>query len=119
MMEKLQALLGREIAVVTMDGTTLKGILENFDDDTLILQDVKELFKKELKWDVPAVSPHSSEDAGSDAGASSSVDAYGVIDTSKLRKSLKRVLIRYIYIVQIWPWEMADAREDIDQYTLL
>jgi len=114
MMEKLQSLLGREIAVVTIDGCTLKGVLENFDNDTVILQDVKELYKVELKWDTPKVSPHAE---GTDA--TSSVDAYGVVDTSKLRSSLKRVLIRYMYVIQIWPWELSDARRDISQYTLL
>ncbi|MDP6155254.1 MAG: hypothetical protein QGH39_08680 [Candidatus Thermoplasmatota archaeon] len=114
MMEKLQSLLGREIAIVTIDGCTLKGVLENFDNDTVILQDVKELYKVELKWDTPKVSPHAE---GTDA--TSSVDAYGVVDTSKLRSSLKRVLIRYMYVIQIWPWELSDARKDISQYTLL
>ena len=113
-MEKLQSLLGREVVVVTIDGTTLKGVLENFDTDTIILQDVKELYKTELKWDTPMVSPHAE---GQDA--TSSVDAYGVVDTSKLRSSLKRVLIRYMYVIQIWPWELSDARKDISQYTLL
>lgn len=114
MMERLQQLLGRELVVLTIDGTALKGVLENFDNDTVILQDVKELYKKELKWSTPTISPHS---AGSDA--TSSVDAYGVVDTTKLRSSLKRVLIRYMYIIQVWPWETADARKDISQYTLL
>ncbi len=114
MTEKLQSLLGREIVVLTIDGSALKGVLENFDNDTVILQDVKELYKKELKWDTPTISPHST---GSDA--TQSVDAYGVVDTSKLRSSLKRVLIRYMYVIQIWPWELADARKDISQYTLL
>lgn len=116
MMDKLQNLLGREVAIATMDGTALKGILENFDEETIVLQDVIELFKTELKWDTPVVSPHGGAGGKAD---STSVDAYGIIDTSKLRSSLKRVYIRYIYVVHVWPWEMADSRGDIDQYTLL
>lgn len=111
--EQLRDLLGKELAVVCTDGSAFKGRLEKFDDEAIVLQETLELRKEDLRWVEPTVSPRMDT-----ADISSHIDAYGVVDTSKLRVSLRTVIIRIATISRIWPWMPVSGAAELKRYPL-
>ena len=102
-MDHLRELLGKELVVVCLDGGTYRGRLEKYDEEALVMQEVLELNPKDLRWIEPQVSPQA------DGDIASQVDAYGNIDTRRLRVSLRYVIIRLESVSRIWPWLPVDS----------
>jgi small nuclear ribonucleoprotein (snRNP)-like protein len=112
--DQFRELLGKELAVVCVDGNAYKGRLEKFDDEAIVLHETLELRKEDLRWVEPTVSPRME---GSDL--TGQIDAYGVVDTQKLRVSLRTVIIRINTISRIWPWIPFETTTDIKRYALI
>lgn len=94
---------GKRIAVVLVDGTRLKGKLSDYDDETMILEDVTEL--QGNHWVRPLISrslgleiPH----PGNEGGKNDHED----YSQKKDQGVLVKVIIRVMHIIRIWPWEL-------------
>ncbi len=101
--DQLRELLGKELALVCTDGVAFRGRLEKYDAEAMVLQEVLELSKSDMRWKEPTVSPRSHENI------SSHIDAYGVVDTQRLRVALRTVVIRLGTVSRIWPWAPSDS----------
>ncbi len=89
--------------MVCLDGSAYRGRLEKYDDEAVVLQEVLELNMKDLRWTEPQVSPQS------DGDITAQIDAYGSIDTRRMRVSLRYVIITLESITRIWPWVPAES----------
>ena len=99
--QELEKYKGRRIAVVMVDGARLKGKVVNYDDRTIILEDVVELLDN--KW----VRPLISRSFGSDLNkphAPTPADKHDPKD--KDAGVLVKVIIHTRHVVRIWPWEL-------------
>ena len=102
-LDQLRELLGKELVVTCLDGSAFRGRLEKYDEESIVMQEVLELNKKDLRWMEPQVSPQAEGDI------TAQIDAYGSIDTRRLRVSLRYVIIRIESISRIWPWLPAES----------
>lgn len=113
MMDQLRELLGKELVAVCLDGAAYRGRLEKYDDESIVLQEVLELNPKDLRWIEPQVSPQADGDLGGQ------IDAYGSIDTRRMRVSLRHCIIRIDTISRIWPWLPMDTGfQEVKRYRL-
>ena len=109
----LRELLGKEVAIVCLDSGTFRGRLEKYDPEALVLQEVLELSVSDMRWKEPTVSPRANDDI------SGHIDAYGVIDTHRLRVALRTVIVRIDTISRIWPWNpMESGMADFKRYSV-
>ena len=92
--DELEKLINKKLALVMSDGSKFRGTLTNFDDQTLVLEDVLELSER-LKWIKPVISTAESTEI-------TSVDG---ISERQERGYLPRVIIYLSHVSRIWPWE--------------
>ena len=61
-MDHLRELLGKELIVVCTDHAAYRGRLEKYDEESIVIQEVLELNRKDLRWTEPQVSPQADGD---------------------------------------------------------
>jgi len=88
--EHLNGLVDKEVFVVQTDGRGFKGVLREYDEDILVLDDVVETSTRELTWRRPVVAiPHSDRGDGKE-------ESYVAI--------LRELVIKMDHIMRIWTW---------------
>ena len=103
---KLTTLTGQEIVVVMADNRAFRGILVEFDADTLVLRNVVEALPNNASgWEEPT----------SSTGIVHKVVTWNGVfsheDTSAEVVKLKDVMIRTSGILRIWEWSMKNVQK--------
>lgn len=106
--------LGKEIAIECTDGNVYRGRLERYDTEAISLLETMQFILSEMRWADPILSPR-----GDTADIGSQIDAFGQVDTKKIRVSLKSVFIRIETISRIWPWIPPDQSAGQAGYMLV
>jgi len=96
LVEELQALLHKEIAIIMSDGQAYRGKLVKFDKDIIIMKEIYETTNQEIDW---------VETKGS--GKSTTIKGY--IPWRKV--TLPRLIARVDTIMRIWPWTPGDPKK--------
>lgn len=101
---KLKSSVGQEIVVVMVDNRAFRGILVDFDTETLILRNVVEALPNNASgWEEPT---------SSTAIVQKIVTWQGVFsheDTSAEVVKLKDVMIRLSGVLRIWEWSIRNV----------
>lgn len=103
---KLKSLSGQEIVVVMVDNRAFRGVLVEFDDDTIVLRNVVEALPNNASgWEEPT----------SSTGIVHKVVTYqGVFsheDTTAEVVKLKDVMIRTTGVLRIWEWSLKNVEK--------
>ncbi|MFP4000826.1 MAG: hypothetical protein ACOCTN_04045 [Candidatus Natronoplasma sp.] len=98
MEKKMKKLRGEVLIAVMDDGEAFLGKLRDFDEDTLILNEVYEGPSSEIKWETLGEEDDQSPEMG-----------YGFVDW--VRVNLEEVYLRVNHVSRIWPWEHIEGYE--------
>jgi small nuclear ribonucleoprotein (snRNP)-like protein len=93
--DELGNFVNNEIAIVMNDGMTYRGKLVNFDDETIILEQVYEASHGQVDWIKT-----------SDAGNGGGTTMKGYLNWRKV--TLPKLYARTDRILRIWPWKPAE-----------
>ena len=104
MSNKLKSYVGLEIVVVMVDNRAFRGTLVEFDDQTLVLNDVVEALPNNAAgWDEPTVSTGIVHKAVTWQGTFSHDDTRADV------VRLKDVMIRTTGVLRIWEWSLKNV----------
>jgi small nuclear ribonucleoprotein (snRNP)-like protein len=104
--DKLKTLAGQEIVVVMADNRAFRGILVEFDPETLVMRNVVEALPNNASgWEEPTSSTGIVHKVVSWSGVFSHEDT-----TAEVVK-LKDVMIRTSGILRIWEWSMKNVQK--------
>jgi len=91
LIDELEILKNSEIAIVMNDGMTYRGLLKNFDEDVVVLEQVFEAYRGQVDW---------IKSSSAQNGGSSKLEGY----LSWRRITLPKLFARTDRILRIWPW---------------
>lgn len=94
--KKLKRLKGEKLIVVMDDETAFLGVLQGFDEETIVLTEVCEGPSYEIKW-------KSLEEGTNGKREGTSEDVAGFVDWVCV--NLEEVYLRVDHISRIWPWK--------------
>lgn len=101
--KKLKALKEDKILIVMDDGLAFQGILEDFDKNTVVLNDVYQGSSKEINWSDISEIREESENIEDES-------SLGFIDWTYV--NMKEVYIRVDHISRIWIWAKKEREKE-------
>ncbi|UCH88689.1 MAG: hypothetical protein JSV49_10620 [Thermoplasmata archaeon] len=93
--DELKKLVNNEIAIVMNDGMTYRGILTNYDEETIVMENVFEASRGQVDWIATA-----------DAKNSGGKTLKGYLHWRKI--TLPKLLARTDRVLRIWPWRPSE-----------
>lgn len=88
--DELKNLVDNEIAIVMNDGMTYRGILKNFDEETIVMEQVFEASRGQIDW------------IKTSDGNNSGPTLKGYLHWRKI--TLPKLYARTDRVLRIWPW---------------
>ena len=90
--DEMTELLHTEIALIMNDGQAYRGILEKFDKDTIVLENVYETSNEEIDW----------VESENKKGHNTTIRGY----VPWRRVTLPKLIARTEMVLRIWPWSV-------------